>query len=125
MTEAIRRRKTRRHSSFRLGLALTCALLALLLLGTAHAVNTGAPTGAILLPRGADRTVDISSLTGQTYLQAMKASGTGTFDKADIDGGAAVTIASADTVSDVNQSDAKVNRKCSACSRPAKPASTP
>ena len=108
MTEAIRR-TVQRHRSPHWSLALTYAVLAFLLLQTVHAIGAGSPSGAILLPRGADRTVDVSTLTGQTYLQAMKARGTGIFDKTDTDDGAAVTIASADdTVSDVNQFNAKV-----------------
>jgi hypothetical protein len=112
MTEAIRRRKTPSKHLFRLYLTLGFAFIAILLIGTIHAVGTGAPAGTVLLPRGPERTIDLSSLVGQTYLQAMQASGSGIFDKTDADDAAAVTIASADQiVADVNQFDSKVSQQ--------------
>jgi hypothetical protein len=109
MTEAILRAKTRSNRMVRLGFALVSVLGAFLLLGTIHATSNGSPAGAVLLPRGADRTIDLSSLAGQTFLQAMQAGGSGIADKAEADDAAAVTIAGADqTVQDVNQFDSKV-----------------
>jgi len=84
----------------------------LLLLGAFRALGTPAHPGSILLPRGPDRTIDLSTLVGQTYLQTMLASGTGIFDKTETDDAALVTIAAADdTVQDVNQFDSKVSNK--------------
>lgn len=101
---------TRRESL--VALAVGSALLAFLLIGTPHAVGTGSPGGAILLPRGPDRTIDLSSLVGKTFLQTMQATGTGIFDKTNADDGASVTIASADQiVQDVNQFDSKVSQQ--------------
>jgi hypothetical protein len=110
MTEAIHRRKTPGNHPSHLRLTLGSVFIAILLIGTLHAVGTGSPAGAVLLPRGPERTVDLSTLVGQTYLQAMQASGSGIFDKTDADNAAAVTIASADQiVADVNQFDSKVS----------------
>ena len=112
MTEAIHRRKTANGHLLRLGLTVGSALIAFLLTGPIHAVGTGHPSGAVLLPRGPDRTIDLSTLVGQTFLQAMQASGSGIFDKTDADDGAAVTVANADEiVQDVNQFDSKVSRQ--------------
>jgi len=112
MTEAILPRKTGSNHLFRLGLTLVSALIAFLLIGTIHAVGSGRPAGTVLLPRGADRTIDLSSLVGQTFLQAMQAGGSGIFDKTDADDGASVTIANADEiVQDVNQFDSKVSQQ--------------
>jgi hypothetical protein len=110
MTDAIRRRITFKNYSFRPGPTLGLVLIALLLIGTLHAVVNSAPTGAVLLPRGPDRTIDLSTLAGQTYLQTMQASGTGIFDKTETDYGEAVTIANADKIAqDVSQFDSKVS----------------
>jgi hypothetical protein len=112
MTEAIRGRKTLLHDGSRLGLTLGSALIAFLLIGTIHALGNHSPAGTVLLPRGADRTIDLSTLTGQTFLQVMQASGSGIFDKSQADDGAAVTIANADQiVSDVNEFDTKVSQQ--------------
>ena len=87
-------------------------LLAVLLIGIIHADGKNSPAGAVLLTRGADRTVDLSNFTGQTFLQAMQASGSGIFDKTQADDGAAVTIGAADQiVADVNQFDPKVGQQ--------------
>jgi hypothetical protein len=87
-------------------------LIVFLLIGTIHSFGTNAPSGTVLLPREADRTINLSSLVGQTYLQAMQASGSGIFDKTEADNGAAVTIAPADQiVADVNQFDSKVSQQ--------------
>jgi hypothetical protein len=88
------------------------ASIAFLLFGIVHAAGAGSPDDAVLLPRGPDRTIDLSSFQGQTYLQAMQAHGNGIFDKTDADDAAAVTIASADQiVNDVNQFDSKVSTR--------------
>jgi hypothetical protein len=113
MTEAIHQRKTaRNHLLFPLGLTLATVSFAFLLIGTLHAVGSGHPTGAVLLARGPERTIDLSSLVGQTFLQAMQAGGSGIFDKTDVDDGNAVTIANADEiVQAVNQFDPKVSQQ--------------
>jgi hypothetical protein len=112
MTEAIVRRKAQSNRRLRLGFALGSVLAAFLLLATIHVTGTGSPTGAVLLPREADRTIDLSSLAGETFLQAMQASGSGISDKAEADDAASVTIANADqTVQDVNQFDSKVSHQ--------------
>ena len=88
------------------------ALLVFLLIGTIHSLGTSPSPGTVLLPRGPDRTIDLSSLVGQTYLQAMQASGSGIFDKTNADDAAAVTIAPAtQIVADVNQFDSKVSQQ--------------
>lgn len=110
MTESPNPSRIKSNQLFRLWLLLGSALTVFLLIGTIVAIGTSAPTGSVVLPRGADRTIDLSSFTGQTYLQAMVASGNGIFDKTDADDGAAVTIAGADDiVGDVNQFDAGVS----------------
>lgn len=110
MTDAIRRRITFKDYSFRPDATLGLALIVLLLIGTIQAVGNSAPAGAVLLPRGPDRTIDLSALAGQTYLQTMQASGTGIFDRTEMDYGEAVTIANADQITqDVNQFDSKVS----------------
>jgi hypothetical protein len=112
MTEAIRRRKILRNLPLRLCLTLSSALIAVLLIAVFCAVATNTPPGTVLLPRGPDRTVDLSTLAGQTYLQAMQAPGTGIFDKTDADDGKAVTVATADQiVQDVNQFDSRVSQQ--------------
>ena len=109
MTQAIHRRE--KHL-LRLWLISGSALIAFLLIGNIRSASTSSPTGTVLLPRGADRTIDLSSFAGQTYLQAMQASGSGIFDKTQADDGANVTIASADQiVADVNQFDSKVSQQ--------------
>jgi hypothetical protein len=111
MNEAIRRR-TLSNGLLRPCLTLGSALIAFLLIGTIRAADTGSPAGAVLLPRGPDRTIDLSTLVGQTFLQAMQAAGSGIFDKTDADDGASVTIANADQiVQDVNQFDSKVSQQ--------------
>jgi len=88
------------------------ASLAFLLIGTIRFLGTGPSPATVLLPRGPDRTIDLSSLVGQTYLQAMQASGSGIFDKTNADDAAAVTIAPAtQIVADVNQFDSKVSQQ--------------
>lgn len=88
-------------------LTLCSALIAFLLIGTIRATPA-----AVLLPRGADRTIDLSTFSGQTFLQAMQMPATGIFDKTDADDGAAVTIANADQiVQDVNQFDSGVSQQ--------------
>ena len=112
MTEAIRRRKVLQNLPLRLFFTLSSVLIAVLLVGVFHAVATNTPPGTVLLPRGPDRTVDLSTLAGQTYLQAMQAPGTGIFDKTDADNGKAVTVATADQiVQDVNQFDSRVSQQ--------------
>jgi hypothetical protein len=112
MTEAIRRRNQLNDRAFRLPLILGSAVIAFLLLGTIYAVGTNSPAGAVLLPRDPDRTVDLSSLVGQTYLQAMQTAGAGIFDKTEADNGRPVTVANADQiVQDVNQFDSKLSQK--------------
>ena len=70
------------------------------------------PDEAVLLPRGADRTIDLAGFVGQTYLQAMLAQGSGIFDKTGGGDRAAVTISNADEVRKaVNQFDSKVSNK--------------
>jgi hypothetical protein len=112
MTRTIRRRRTSSKPQLRPWLTLGSTLVGFLLIGTIHAVGSGSPVGAVVLPRGADRTIDLSSFTGQTYLQAMQASGSGIFDKTEADDGADVAIANADQiVADVNQFDSKVSQQ--------------
>jgi hypothetical protein len=112
MTQAIHRRKTTsKHLS---GLSLICgsALMAFLLIGTIRSAGRSSPAGTVLLPRGADRTIDLASFAGQTYLQTMQASGSGIFDKTQADDGTSVTVAAADQiVADVNQFDSKVSQQ--------------
>jgi len=82
-------------------------MLGVLLIGPIRIADA---TGAVLLPRGADRTIDLSTLTGKTFLQVAQAPGSGIFDKTNADDGAAVTIANADAIAnDVSQFDAKVS----------------
>jgi hypothetical protein len=108
MSEAIHRR-TMSNSLLRPYLALGSALIAFLLLGTIRAADT---PGAVLLPRGPDRAIDLSTFAGHTFLQAMQAPGNGIFDKTDADDGASVTIANADLiVQDVNQFDSTVSEQ--------------
>ena len=85
-------------------------LFAFIVLAAVHATAPNSPTGDVLLQRGPDRTIDLSDFSGQTYLQAMQASGTGIFDKTDADDAAAVTIASAaPTSEEVIKFDSKVS----------------
>ena len=96
----------------RLCFVTASVVLVFLLIGSIQAVSPNPPTGGALLARGVDRTIDLSSFTGKTYLQAMQASGNGIFDKTDADNAAAVTIATADqVVTDVNQFDSKVSQQ--------------
>jgi hypothetical protein len=112
MTAAIHRRKSASTKPLRLNLALASALIVFLLIGTILTAGTGHPAGSVLLPRDPARTVDLSTLTGQTFLQAMQASGSGIFDKTDADDSAPVTITTADQiVTDVNQYDSKVSQQ--------------
>jgi hypothetical protein len=112
MTQAIHQRKNTNKQPLRPSLISGSALIVFLLIGTIHSFGTNAPAGTVLLPRGADRTIDLSSLVGQTYLQAMQAPGSGIFDKTEADNGAAVTIAPADQiVAVVNQFDSKVSQQ--------------
>jgi hypothetical protein len=112
MTEAIHRKKTASNHLLRLCLTLSSALLALLLIGTLHTGGTNAPDGEVLLPRGPDRTIDLSSFAGQTFLQAMQAGGSGIFDKTEADYGTPVTIVNADQIAqDVNQFDSQVSQQ--------------
>lgn len=112
MTKAIHRRETLSNHLLQLCFTFGSAFIAFLLIGTIHAVGTTSPAGDVLLSRGPDRTIDLSSLVGQTYLQAMQASGSGIFAKADADDAAPVTIATADqTVLYVNQFDSKVTHQ--------------
>jgi len=112
MTQAIHRRETSSKHLVRLSLISGSALIAFLLIGNIRSAGTSSPTGTVLLPRGADRTIDLSSFAGQTYLQAMQASGSGIFDKTQADDGTNVTVATADQiVADVNQFDSKVSQQ--------------
>jgi hypothetical protein len=112
MTQAIHRRTTVSKYLLRLSPLSASALIVFLLIGTIRSAGTSSPTGTVLLPRGADRTIDLSSFAGQTYLQAMQASGSGIFDKNQTDDGTKVTIATADQiVADVNQFDSKVSQQ--------------
>jgi hypothetical protein len=87
-------------------------LMAFLLIGTIRSAGRSSPAGTVLLPRGADRTIDLASFAGQTYLQTMQASGSGIFDKTQADDGTSVTVAAADQiVADVNQFDSKVSQQ--------------
>jgi hypothetical protein len=112
MTRGIHPRRSIRGRIFHVVVFSVFALTAVLLIGTIRSAVTDSPAGSVLLPRGADRTIDLSSFAGQTYLQAMQASGTGIFDKTTADDGAAVTIAGADQiVADVTQFDSKVSQQ--------------
>jgi hypothetical protein len=112
MTEAIRRGKTSSNPLLRLCLSLGASWIAFLLIEAIHALGPSPPAGTVLLLRGADRTIDLSSFAGQTFLQAMQAGGTGIFDKTQADDAATVTIARADQiVADVNQFDSKVSQQ--------------
>jgi len=63
-------------------LALLAAMcVALLPTESVSAGGAFEPDEAVLLPRGADRTIDLAGFVGQTYLQAMLAQGNGIFDK--------------------------------------------
>jgi hypothetical protein len=92
---------------------ISCSvLIAFLLIHVFTAVGGRAPDGGVLLPRGDDRTIDLSAFSGQTYLQAMLAPGNGIFDKTQADDAASVSIANANqVVTDVNQFDAKVGNR--------------
>jgi hypothetical protein len=112
MSEAIHHRNTLSKHLLRPCLAFGSALIAFLLMGTIRARVTSTSPGPVLLPRGPDRTIDLSSLAGETFLQAMQTKGSGIFDKGEVDDAALVTIASADqTVQDVNQFDSKVSHQ--------------
>jgi hypothetical protein len=114
MTEAIHRETSANKRLSRPGLTVGSVLIAslLMLIGTGYGLGAGHPSGAVLLPRGPDRTIDLSTLNGQTFLQAMQASGSGIFDKTDADDGASVTVANADEIAqDVNQFDSKVSQQ--------------
>jgi hypothetical protein len=112
MTQAIHRIRSTSKHLLRLALVSGSALIVFLAIGTIRSAGTSSPTGTVLLPRGADRTVDLASFAGQTYLQAMQASGSGIFDKTQADDGTNVTIAAADQiVADVNQFDSKVSQQ--------------
>lgn len=112
MTQAIHRRVITSRNLLGLWLISVSALMAFLLIGTIRSAGTSAPAGTVLLPRGAERTIDLSSFSGQSYLQAMEASSSGIFDKTQADDGASVTIATAEQiVADVNQFDAKVSQQ--------------
>src|SRR6516165_4302517 len=94
-------------------LALLAAMcVALLPIESTSAGGAFDPDEAVLLPRGADRTIDLAGFMGQTYLQAMLAQGNGIFDKTGTDDAAALTISNADEVGTVvNQFDSKVSNK--------------
>ena len=110
MTNPIHLRNALQNRWTRLSLIFGFASIASSPPGIIHAVSTPAPSGTVLLPRGPDRTIDLSTLVGQTYLQAMQASETGILDRTEADNAAAVTMASADqTVGDVNQFSSKVS----------------
>ena len=112
MTKPIHRQKSAAKHLLPLSLICGSALIVFLLIGSINSAGTNSPAGTVLLPRGPDRTVDLSSFTGQTFLQATQASGTGIFDKTEADDAAAVTIAGADQiVADVNQFDSKVSQQ--------------
>jgi hypothetical protein len=112
MIEAIHYRKTITNHLFRAGLALVSALIVFLVISTIYADDSGHPDGAVLLPRGPDRTIDLSSIVGQTFVQAMQAGESGIFDKTDTDDGTAITVVNADEiVQDVNQFDSKVSQQ--------------
>jgi hypothetical protein len=112
MTKVLYRREILSNVLVRPGLVLISVLITFLLMGTIHAVGTGSPVDAVLLPREPDRTIDLSSLTGETFLQAMQTNGSGIFDKGEADDATPVTIVSADqTVQDVSQFDSKVSRQ--------------
>ena len=111
MTKSIHPPTTTRRP-FGLRLVLASALFVFLVIGTTHALSPNPPAGGVVLPRGADRTIDLSSFAGKTYLQAMQSTSNGIFDKTDADDSATVTIATADQiVADVNQFDAKVSQQ--------------
>jgi hypothetical protein len=112
MSPAIHFPKTMSKYLLRLWCILGLASIGFLLLGIARAVGTGSPDETVLLPRGPERTIELASFQGQTYLQAMQAHGTGIFDKTDADDTAAVTIADADQiVNDVTRFDSKVSER--------------
>jgi hypothetical protein len=71
--------------------------------------QTPAPTSNAPFPRDADRTINLTSFTGQSYLQAMQASGIGIYDRTNGDDQTAVTIAdSGQIVSRLGQCDPSV-----------------
>jgi hypothetical protein len=108
MKETIHRLQPRTNI-LRSSIAFGSTIFAFLLIGPIRVADA---TGAILLPRDAARTIDLSTLTGQTFLQAAQASGSGIFDKTDADDGALVTIANADAIAqDVSQFDSKVSQQ--------------
>jgi len=110
--QAIHRPAALRKRLTCLCIIFSSTLIASLLIGIVRAVATRPPDAVILLPRGPDRTIDLSALQGQTFLQTMQAPGSGIFDKTDVDDAALVTIASADQVMNaVNQFDAKVSKR--------------
>jgi hypothetical protein len=107
----LRARVTNKHL-LPLSFFLIALCVALLLIGRVSAGGAHDPDEAVLLPRGADRTIDLSGFMGQTYLQAMLAQGNGISDKTEADDAAAVTISNADEVAAaVKQFDSKVSAK--------------
>jgi len=96
----------------RLWLIFGPASIAFLLVGIVRAIGAPPQDAAVLLPRGPDRTIDLSALRGQTFLQTMQAPGTGIFDRTNADDAAPVTIASSDQVMNaVNQFDPKIGQR--------------
>ena len=65
MTQAMHRREIPSRHLLRLSLIAASALMAFLLFGIRSA-GTNSPAGTVLLPRGADRTIDLSSFLGQS-----------------------------------------------------------
>jgi hypothetical protein len=77
-----------------------------------HREHLSPVPGSPILPRDTNRTINLSSFRGNTYLQAMLSSGTGIFDKTDADDNSAVTIASPDQIiSDINQFEPRVGNR--------------
>ncbi len=109
MTDATRVRNTNRKYLVRGSAAIALAFAAALLIAAVHAGGKSAPAG-VLLPRDPSRTIDLSTMVGKTYLQAMGTSGTGIFDKTQTDYGTTVTVANADQIAnDVSGFDPKIS----------------
>ena len=75
------RRAQRANKLLCLLFLLAAMCVALLPTESVSAGGAFEPDEAVLLPRGADRTIDLAGFVGQTYLQAMLAQGNGIFDK--------------------------------------------
>jgi hypothetical protein len=98
-----------KHILHRLYCVIGLGLIACAAVGTLYADGSSPVPGSPILPRDTNRTINLSTFRGSTYLQAMQSSGSGIFDKTDADDNSAVTIASPNQIiGDINQFDPRV-----------------